>query len=89
MNAQTEQNNTLLKMVENHDATISQLTSRVAVIKNDVQVLQERTRTVEAQMAKIVESQTLILAQFTGKPEPNPVEDLKMIRGTTTEENMP
>ena len=33
-------------------------------------------------MAKIAESQTLILAKFVGKPEPNPVVDLKMIRST-------
>jgi hypothetical protein len=42
--------------------------------------LQERTRTMEAQLGKIAESQTLILATFVGKPEPNPVEDLKMMR---------
>jgi len=34
----------------------------------------------EAQVAKIVESQTLILAKFAGKPEPNPVEEVKMVR---------
>ena len=31
-------------------------------------------------MAKIAESQTLILEKFAGKPEPNPVADLKMMR---------
>jgi hypothetical protein len=45
-----------------------------------VQALQERTKTVEAQLGKIAESQTLILARFAGKPKPNPVEDLKMMR---------
>ena len=33
-----------------------------------------------AQLGKITESQTLILAKFAGKAEPNPVEDLKMIK---------
>jgi hypothetical protein len=36
----------------------------------------------EAQVAKIVESQTLILAKFAGKPKPNPVEDVKMMRSS-------
>ena len=31
-------------------------------------------------MGKIAESQTMILARFAGKPEPYPVEDLKMMR---------
>jgi hypothetical protein len=35
---------------------------------------------VEAQLGMIAESQTLILARFAGKPGPNPVEDLKMMR---------
>ena len=39
----------------------------------------------EAQVAKITESQTLILAKFAGKPEPNLVEDVKMMR--SSEEN--
>ena len=30
----------------------------------------------------IAESQTLILAKFAGKPEPNPIADLKMMRST-------
>jgi hypothetical protein len=34
----------------------------------------------EAQVAKIAESQTLILVKFAGKPEPNPVEEVKMVR---------
>ena len=45
-----------------------------------MQALQERTRIVEAQLGKITESQTLILAKFAGKAEPNPVEELKMMR---------
>src|SRR4051812_42299879 len=46
----------------------------------NLKALQEITRIVEAQLGKITESQTLILAKFAGKAEPNPVEDLKMIR---------
>jgi hypothetical protein len=34
---------------------------------------------VAAHLGKIAESQTIILARFAGKPEPNPVEDLKMV----------
>jgi hypothetical protein len=56
------------------------LSNQTVSLKNDVQVLQERTKTVETQLGKIAESQTIILARFTGKPEPNPVEDLNMIR---------
>jgi hypothetical protein len=39
-------------------------------LKNDMQDLQERTRTLEAQLGKITRSQTLILARFARKPEP-------------------
>jgi hypothetical protein len=49
-------------------------------MKSDMQDLQETTNTVEAQSGKIAESQTLILARFVGKLEPNPVEELKMMR---------
>uniref|UniRef100_A0A8R7P0D4 Aspartic peptidase DDI1-type domain-containing protein n=1 Tax=Triticum urartu TaxID=4572 RepID=A0A8R7P0D4_TRIUA len=42
----------------------------------------------EAQVAKVAESRTLILSKFAGKSEPNPVEDVKMVRSNeeTTEE---
>ena len=69
-------------MVENHDNILGQLSQKVGTIRTDLQVLQERTKTVETQMAKIVESQTLILAKFAGKLEPNPVADMKMMRST-------
>jgi hypothetical protein len=49
-------------------------------MKNDVHDLQERTKTMEAQLGKIAKGQTLILAIFAGKPEPNQVEELKMMR---------
>jgi phenolic acid decarboxylase len=39
-----------------------------------------RTKTVETQFGKIVENQTIIFARFARKPEPNPVEDLKITR---------
>ena len=47
--------------------------------------LDGRTKSMEAHVSKIAESQTLILAKFAGKPEPNPVEDVKMMR--SSEEN--
>ena len=34
----------------------------------------------EAQVAKIVESQTLTLSKFARKPEPNPIEEVKVVR---------
>jgi hypothetical protein len=49
-------------------------------MKSDMQGLQERTKTVDAQLGKIAESQTPILARFAGKPKPNLVEELKMMR---------
>ena len=85
--AQTEQNNVLLKITENHDTIIRKLSNQAVAIRNDVQALRERTKTVEAQLGKIVESQTLILARFAGKPKPNPVEDLKMMRVENKDES--
>ena len=56
INSQTEQNSALYKMVENHDNMLGQLTQKVGTIRTNLQVLQERTKTVETQMTKIVES---------------------------------
>ena len=83
MQAQTEQNNLVIKMTENHETSIGKLSKQVVVMKTDIHELQDRTKTVEAQLGKIAESQTLILAKFAGKPEPNPVADLKMVRSST------
>jgi hypothetical protein len=58
---------------------LGNLSNQTVAIKNDVQALQERTKIVEAQLCKIAESQTIILARFAGKPEPNTVEDPKMM----------
>uniref|UniRef100_A0ACD5UN64 Uncharacterized protein n=1 Tax=Avena sativa TaxID=4498 RepID=A0ACD5UN64_AVESA len=84
--AQIEQNNMLNKITENHKSSIGKLSNQTIAIRNDVQDLQERTKTVDARLGKVVESQALILAKFAGKPEPNPVEDLKMMRVVTNEE---
>ena len=59
---------------------ITKLSNQVVSLRNDMQDLQDRTKTVEAQLGKIAESQTLILAKFAGKTEPNPVADMKMMR---------
>ena len=80
MQAQTEQNNALIKICGNHDEIIGKLSNQAGSLGNDIQALQDRTKTVEAQLGKIVESQTLILAKFAGKTEPNPVADMKMMR---------
>jgi predicted nucleic acid-binding Zn-ribbon protein len=76
MHAQAEQNNTHTKLTENHSTMLGNLSNQTVSLKNDVQVLQERTKTIEVQLDKIAESQTIILAIFSGKPETNPVEDL-------------
>ena len=86
MQAQTEQNNALIKIYGNHDEIIGKLSNQAVSLRNDMQALQDRTKTVEAQLGKIAESQTLILAKFAGKPEPNPVADLKMMRVEDVEE---
>ena len=54
---------------------LGKLSNQSVSLRNDVHALQERTKIVEAQLGKITESQTLILAKFAGKAEPNPVED--------------
>ena len=83
--SQNEQNETFKNILKNHDNLLGQLTGKIAGLTNDVQALDGRTKSMEAQVAKIAESQTLILAKFAGKPEPNPVEDVKMMR--SSEEN--
>ena len=71
--------------MKNHDNLLGQLTGKIARLTNDVQALDGRTKSMEAQVAKFPETQTLILAKFASKPEPNPVEELKMMR--SNEEN--
>jgi hypothetical protein len=80
MNSQNEQNKVLMKIIENHDILIAKLSNQAVSMKSDMQDLQERTKTVEAQLGKIAESQTLILARFAGKPEPKLVEEVKMMK---------
>jgi hypothetical protein len=62
MNSQNEQNKVLMKITENHDTLIAKLSNQAVSMKSDMQDIQERTKTVEAQLGKIAESQTLILA---------------------------
>jgi uncharacterized protein (DUF305 family) len=64
LQAQTEQNSFITKMSKKHEAAIGQLSKYVAVMKTDINELQERIEIVEAQLGKIAESQTLILAQL-------------------------
>ena len=75
-------------MAENHDVAIGQLTKQLVVLKSDIHDLQEITKTVQVQLGKIDESQTLILTKFEGKPEPNPVVDLKMTRSSTGDDKL-
>ena len=71
IDSQNEQNNILVKITENHDAMLGKLSNQAVSLRNDLQPLQERTRIVEAHLSKITEIQTLILAKFAGKAEPN------------------
>ena len=82
INSQIEQNCAFYKMVENHDNILGQQTQKIGTIRTDLQVLQERTKIVKTQMAKIAESQTLIVAKFAGKAEPYLLVDMKMMRST-------
>lgn len=88
MTAQTEQNKTFTDVLKSHDNLLGQLTTKIAGLPNDVQASQERTRSMETHVAKITENQTVTLAKFAGKPEPNPVKSVKMMRSSedTTEE---
>jgi D-arabinose 5-phosphate isomerase GutQ len=56
MDSQTEQNNILVKITENHDSMLGKLSNQSVSLRNDVKSLQERTKTVEAQLGKITES---------------------------------
>ncbi len=48
MHSQTEQNLSLTKLTENHSTMLGNLSNQTISLKNDVQALQERTKTVEA-----------------------------------------
>ena len=48
MDSQNEQNNILVKIMENHDAMLGKLSNQAVSLRNDLQALQERTRIVEA-----------------------------------------
>ena len=65
--SQTEQNENFKNILKNHDNLLGQLTSKVVGLTNDVQILEGRSKNMEAQVAKIAESQTLILAKFAVK----------------------
>jgi hypothetical protein len=52
MNSQNEQNKMLMKIIENHDTLIFKLSNQAMSMKSDMQDLQERTKTVEAQLGK-------------------------------------
>jgi hypothetical protein len=60
-----------MKITGNHDYIINKVSTQSISIKQDMRALQEITKAVGTQLGKIVESQTLILARFAGKPEPN------------------
>src|SRR3990170_9082619 len=86
--SQTEQNENFKNILKNHDNLLGQLTGKVVGLTNDVQILEARSKNMEAQVAKIAESQTLILAKLAGKPEPNPVEEVKMVRSNEAKDEV-
>ena len=47
MDSQNEQNNILVKIMENHDAMLGKLSNQAVSLRNDLQAFQERTRIVE------------------------------------------
>jgi hypothetical protein len=75
-----------MKITVNHDNIINKLSNQAITLKKDVQDLQVRTKALETQLGNIAKSKTLILARFVGKPKPNLVEDLKMMRMEKGEE---
>ena len=62
----------LPKLLKAHDYCLRQMTHK-AGLTTDVHDPQEQMRNMEAQVAKIAESEPLILVKFRGKPEPNPI----------------
>lgn len=53
MQAQTKKNKIFIKITENHDTLIGKLSNQAVSLKNDMQDLQERSRTMEAQLGKM------------------------------------
>lgn len=76
----------LSNLLKAHDAGLGQMANKIVGLTMDMWALQDWTRNVKAQVAKIVESQTLILAKFVGKWKPSPVENVKIMR--SSDENM-
>jgi hypothetical protein len=52
MHAQIEENSTLTKLTENHNTMLGNLSNQTISLKNDVQIIQERTKTIEAQLER-------------------------------------
>ena len=77
--SQSEQNENFKNILKNHDNLLGYLTGKIVVLTNDVHM---RSKNMDAQVAKIAESQTLILPKFASKLDPNPVEDVKMVRSS-------
>ena len=50
--------------------------------------LKPDARTWRHKFAKIAESQTLILAKFAGKPEPNQIEEVKLVRNNKEKDDV-
>ena len=75
--SQTKHNEYFKNILKNHDNLLGKLIGKVVGLTNDVQILEAKSKNMEAQVAKKAESQTLILAKFIGKPEPNLVQKVK------------
>ena len=62
----------LQNILKNCVTLLSQLSDKIVGLTNDVQMLDRRSKNRESQVAKIAESQILIVAKFAGKPKSNP-----------------
>lgn len=65
-----------------HNTTLNALESKVNIINVKIQDLQSKTSSIEVSLAKIANTQAMLLIMMTGKPESNPTANLKSISST-------
>lgn len=80
VSSEIEQNIFLTEKLQEHDICSTTLSNKIGVLSSDVHTLEGRTKAIELQVAKIAEGWTRILSHSAGKPEPNPVENIRVIR---------
>jgi hypothetical protein len=65
--------------VGKHTTTLNALESKVNIINAKIQDLQSKTSSIEVSLAKIANTQAMLLIMMAGKPESNPTANLKFI----------